>query len=117
MVKSRAKRRTAYAVGALVGVVLACTGLRDDELQCEDAVGHLEQCCPTYVPGNIVCLEPSDCEDENRSYPLLSITDSTCIRGESCAELQSSGVCDRAKAFQSEYSFPGGDAARRGVCP
>jgi hypothetical protein len=96
--QSRWGWRGGLTVALLVGVLLGCTGIREDEFVCEDAVSHLQQCCPGFVAGNVDCsYEPAGCE-ENPVYPEISISESTCIRGESCNELRSTGVCTRAIA-------------------
>jgi hypothetical protein len=95
---SRRRGRGALTITLLVAVLLGCTGIRQDEFVCEDAVSHLQECCPGFQAGNVDCsYDPGGCES-NAIYPEISIAQSACIRGESCNTLRSTGVCGRALA-------------------
>lgn len=97
--------RSGFTVSLLVGVVLGCTGIRGDELACEDAVSHLQACCPGFTGSNVDCTyEPGGCGN-SPVYPELSVDQSACIRGESCDELRAAGVCARAIAMPASRSW------------
>jgi hypothetical protein len=86
-------------VSLFVVIGFGCTGIREDELACEDAVSHLQECCTGFGATNIDCTyEPGGC-DSSPQYPALSIDESACIRGQSCAALVANGVCQRAMRF------------------
>jgi hypothetical protein len=110
-------RGTGMAVG--VFLALACGTFREDEFQCEEAIGHLMDCCSGFGPPPGYCsYEPggtsgSGCDATTipPTYPALSPDESRCIRSESCGELASSGVCVRATAAGP------GEAYASGVCP
>jgi hypothetical protein len=94
----RGGRSSAWAALTAGGLalVLACgDSLQQEELDCEEAVSHLEHCCPGFASGAIACVLQS--EGCNTIVPDLSIADSQCIRGESCGQLVTNGVCARAQ--------------------
>lgn len=96
--------------------MFACGDMRQDELDCELAVSHLQDCCPGLDTSPIHCLYVEDCGgSEPDTYPALDIAQSACIRDESCATLASSGVCKRVavdaqSTWTQSYAFTG-------VCP
>jgi hypothetical protein len=101
------------AITAAVFLLFACTAIRDDELECEEAVSHLMQCCG-FTPSTTYCtyVAPSGgCDSSPPIYPALDPTESECIRSESCGDLASSGVCKRAAAARP------GSRDGTGVCP
>ncbi len=50
-----------FTVARFVAVFLGCTGIREDEFACEDAVSLLQQCGPGFTASNIDCtFEQSD---------------------------------------------------------
>lgn len=114
-----------FAVGPCaalaVGLVLACGNpLREDELECEEAVAVLATCCPGFDYAKAVGCQYIDRGCDGASYPGLPIGDARCIRGESCRQIVTSGVCDRAQRA-GEITVTSGDyrsePASRGVCP
>jgi hypothetical protein len=100
--------RSGFTLSLLVAVVLGCTGIREDELACETAVAHLQQCCSGYTGSNIDCVYSDSC---STTYPQIDDSQSACIRGESCDGLVATGVCTRAAALTSS----GGGTVT--VCP
>ena len=96
-----------------VFLLLACTPIREDEFQCEEAVGHLMECCPGFgVPESYCTYDPGGgCEGPPPTYPALSTDRSQCIRAENCHDLVSSGVGARAAAVAAGPSYADG------VCP
>jgi hypothetical protein len=79
--------------------------LREDVLSCEDALGHLAQCCGGFdvhvVPCHYHdrttdgCSGPATVDKES---PAFSLSESQCIRDASCDVLNATGVCGRAQA-------------------
>jgi hypothetical protein len=118
---------TAFVTAGTFAVLFACGGpLLQVELDCEEAVSVLDGCCPGFAGSQLQCNYKSDCS--GTTYPAISQSDSACIRSESCSELKSTGVCDRAQKARS-YSTGGvsdcplGDAScntmnsQASVCP
>jgi hypothetical protein len=92
-----------FTVSLFVGVLLAC-GIRQDEFDCENAVAHLQQCCPGFDASAIDCTYSNYC---GPVYPALSISQSDCIRGKSCETIRAAGVCERAASVSSGPDFHG----------
>ena len=113
MRRSRWPGRVAILV---IVLPLACGDMRQDELDCEEAVSHLLACCPGFTGSHIECTYVAGCT--TTTYPAISYLQSQCIRGESCDTLVRSGVCDRASGY---YPVTTGDSdASTGpatVCP
>src|SRR5258708_2675951 len=105
------KWRSGFTVSLLGGVVLGCTGIREDELACEDAVSHLQGCCRGFTGSNVDCSYEAGGCGVNAIYPELSVSQSECIRGESCASLRATGVCSRAIAMPSSRSWSSAEAS------
>jgi hypothetical protein len=90
----------AITIAVVVGVALGCGGIDDDELACEDALSHLEDCCPKFDIHRFQCANQSDC---STAVPTdLTQTASDCIRSHSCSDALSSGLCDRMMAVAAE---------------
>jgi hypothetical protein len=111
-------------VAVAIGLGVSCNGFREDEIECEQAVVRLRDCCPDFNPTTVDCTyhESLDCSDSvvAREYPALSLEDSRCVQEKSCADLIASGVCDRARgAKQRAFAADGGAAATFAprVCP
>jgi hypothetical protein len=90
---SRARRWLARAIAVFgLTTLMADGGLRQDELDCEEAASYLQSCCPDFTI-TFSCTYSSGCDDT--VVPDLSIDQSQCILAESCEEIVSSGVCTR----------------------
>jgi hypothetical protein len=84
-------------------------GFRPDVIGCEEAVAHLEACCPGYDAKNVHCnYNPGAC---GTTYPQIREAQSDCIRRQSCEAIQKSGSCDdlrgagdAAPGYSSGYS-------------
>jgi hypothetical protein len=89
--------RRALTIGVLLNVGLACTGIREDEFECEEAVSYVSECCPSFQASSVRCIytPPSTCEN-NAVLPDIDIATSRCVRSRSCEQLVSQGICDRA---------------------
>ena len=83
-------------VVALVFVGLACGEMHPDEIDCEEAVEHLRQCCPGLDPRGFNCVDQDGCGETLR--PSFSIQTSQCVRRDSCDTLVQTGTCARAIA-------------------
>jgi hypothetical protein len=88
---------TPLTLAAIVLVMFACGQMNADEIECEEAVEHLRQCCPGLDPRGYNCVVQDDgCGEELR--PSLTLQTSQCVRSESCSTLVQSGTCARAIA-------------------
>jgi hypothetical protein len=98
--------RSPLLIATGIAVLFACGApLRQDELDCEEAVSVLESCCPEFQASQLQCVyDDQGCS--GTTYPALSEGDSACIRSETCATLVSSGVCSRAQSARS-YTLGG----------
>lgn len=89
-------KHSAPGVMAAMLILLLSTcgaGFRTDELECDEAVAHLVQCCPNVTADTLQCVHVDGCETATR--PELDADQSECIRSRSCAVLRQDGVCDR----------------------
>jgi hypothetical protein len=75
-------------------------GIREDEFVCEDAVAHLQSCCPGFTGSNVDCTYQSQggCGSPP-IYPEISTDQASCIRNKSCDQLRAGGDCARAIAM------------------
>ncbi len=124
---ARHARRTllvaAYIVGAMA--LLRCgSGIRQDELDCEEAVARLTTCCPGFAATTWCKYEVWTSCDTNevvqRTHPAITEDESRCIRDMSCSDLKKKGVCDRArdaKPIVERYDDGGADAFYPGPEP
>jgi hypothetical protein len=105
------------AIGlALLGFRCA-DGFREDEMECENAMSYLAKCCPGFQSDQASCDysdNSSACGTGVVVLPVLSVSESHCIEGESCDQLRSSEVC--AHAQQLPYVPPSASAPQP-VCP
>jgi hypothetical protein len=97
-------------------VVLSCSELRDDELECEEAVQRLANCCPGFavVVGYCIHEESPGCSNGPTHDPALTTRESRCIRSTSCKGLLAQDVCTRASNALPRGT-PG--AGSGSVCP
>jgi len=108
--------RSPLLIAAGIAVLFACGDpLRQDELDCEEAVSVLETCCPGFQASQLQCVYNNQgCS--GTTYPALSTGDSACIRSETCATLVSSGVCSRAQSARG-YTLGGSSSPDEGTPP
>jgi hypothetical protein len=78
----------------LLSPALRTPGFREDEIQCEEARAHIEECCPEYR-GNLLCLYDPDVGCNESTYPDLTANESGRIQGLSCPDVIASGLCTR----------------------
>ncbi len=79
---------------ALLTVALlgGAEGIDKGELECEEAVKHLIDCCPNdAVPKAIDCYVGRGCDDHAAD---LTPAQSVCLRDSSCDDLYASGACN-----------------------
>jgi hypothetical protein len=99
---------------ALVLAGLALTGLgfsngiREDELECEEAIAHIQGCCPGFTAQEAVCLHSEGCEED--SPPLLDLGQSRCIQDLECGRVRAS-YCSGAN------TMTGAESDAPAVCP
>lgn len=92
-------RRAVVALGATF--LVAGGGLREDELDCEEAVAHLASCCPNYDPTQIACKYSSTC---GITLPALSVEESRCILDLSCDHVVQAGLCESTEGLSSPHT-------------
>jgi hypothetical protein len=112
------RRGVAIAVSVGVFVVFTkCIGIREDEFQCESAVAHLQNCCPSFSPSSIHCEFIQECENVTR--PDLSVDTSKCLRDMDCDTVRSSGACGLrvVNATTTRPRLVGGGTCTTGVVP
>jgi hypothetical protein len=104
-------------VAFLVAVTLGCSGIGEDELECEEAVVQLQDCCPGFTGSHVHCTYEAGCEHAAQRDPDLSLGQSACIRKETCSELRASGVCARALANLPADYGPEEGVTQPEICP
>jgi hypothetical protein len=92
-----------FTVSLVVFMSLACSSFREDEFLCENAVSHLQGCCPGLDASRVVCsYSDQGCFFGDQTYPELDLAQSGCILSNSCEALRANGVCDRAAALPDQ---------------
>jgi hypothetical protein len=93
----RALSRLLFSAPALVLLLygaapLSTSGLREDEVQCEEAKAHLLDCCAPFT-GLL------DCEFIDHgcgaTYPNLDVEQSRELQRRSCDDLRANGSCEK----------------------
>jgi hypothetical protein len=76
-------------------------GLREDEVQCEEAKARLLECCPLFT-SNLECtyLDNDNCNPP--TLPDLESGQATSVQHMSCAEIEKSDLC----GHQYDHSTP-----------
>jgi hypothetical protein len=97
-----------------LAVSVRCSPVRESEIKCEEAVAHLDDCCPGggwLVEANCTFVDDEGCDEGHE--PGLTIAESDCVRARDCATLVNSGICNRAKRAHARpiRSEPAG------ICP
>jgi len=107
---------------------------REDVIQCEEAIGRLERCCPDFDGSRVLCnyyfrFDTSTCGPRTTDSinPALNLSESSCVLDTSCEDLIGRGVCKRAQEARTYTSHEvrneddGGDRNDRDthppVCP
>ncbi len=90
--------------------------MRQDKLDCELAVSHLQDCCPSLDARQMDCFYEQDCGgSEPDTYPIFTIAQSQCLRDQSCSTLVSGGVCSRLNAIAASTDTQVWQSSQ--VCP
>ena len=97
-------------------------GFDEREIECEEAVSRLLECCPTLDHSRIYC-HIDGCN--GATSPTLTLADSMCILNRSCGSITSADVCDRVERLASSASQGGAfdaqpssnPSSNSGVCP
>jgi hypothetical protein len=77
---------TGFVLGQLGG---GCIDRR--ELQCEEAVARIQECCPHVAATAFHCSHyESGCGEV---LPEIDVAQSRCIRDASCGDLEARGIC------------------------
>jgi hypothetical protein len=97
--------------GAILAIVLGGVlpgALAEDQLECEQALAHLEECCPT-IRAPLVC-------GDGCGTITLSLASSECIQDSSCDEILASNMCARVASL-SNSAADGTLTGEEAVCP
>ena len=91
-------------------------GFDEREIECEEAVSRLLECCPTLDHSRIYC-HIDGCN--GATNPTLTLDDSMCILNQTCGSITSANVCGRVEAHASYQSGNQGStpSSNSGVCP
>ena len=92
----------AIVTAIVISLGVSCNGFREDEIECEQAVVHLRDCCPGFKASAVDCSysEETGCDNVTHyTFPAISIADSQCLQQKSCAELVD-GYCAQAQSAQ-----------------
>lgn len=65
------------------------SGIREDEVQCEEAKAHLLDCCHPFT-GSLECEFVDGC---GLTFPDLDVEQSRALQNASCEEIRRDGVC------------------------
>jgi hypothetical protein len=99
--------RVAKGLTAVLAAGVLTGALSQGELECEEAIEHLQGCCETVEVMGL--CGGSDCG--GRTIPL---DQSECIQALGCDELRAAGVCERV----TQLARVSGDTSVFGeVCP
>lgn len=105
------------ALLAALVLPLACGLIPRDELECEQAVSHLDACCFGFQTQRLVCATDGGCG--SYTSPSLPLAESECLNRLSCNELRRGGYCERAQNAVRSHHSDGDtyDTRRASVCP
>jgi hypothetical protein len=107
--ESQARQKHAPLIWALAVLLLFGCNMREDELECEEAVAHLASCCPGFNTRGLNCsYETRSGCTESTYYPVFGIDESKTIRAASCDALITSGGCATAQQAMRPSTTRGG---------
>ena len=92
----RRHTKTILAQCALLVGVLGLLGngdIRADELECEHAIAHLQDCCPAFTVGERACDYSDGCG--TTTWPLLDEDQAECVQDLDCAAILERSMCER----------------------
>ncbi|MBX3228658.1 MAG: hypothetical protein KIT84_08400 [Labilithrix sp.] len=92
-------------VALFVAAALSCANFDNDELQCEEAVSRLEECCPDIDARRFSCDVGcnSGVDFTNRA--------AGCVRDRSCDDLRNRDICAAMTRIANE-PYPGQSTAQ-----
>ena len=79
------------------------SGFAEEQLVCQEAVGHLIECCSGFPASEVLCdaseSTTTSCAGDMSSStpPSFSASETGCVLGEACGTLVATGVCARAQ--------------------
>jgi hypothetical protein len=91
--RQRGRRRGVLALVVFGSAAFMQCGFRQDEVECEEAVRYLSDCCAGFAPTRIRCTYEGGCEGD--TVPDVPVSQSQCILAKSCDEIRSAHVCER----------------------
>ncbi len=118
-----------FVVAALLAVRLSFAAdspeFREDVIDCDEALAHLQKCCPGFDASKIGCEyhHYAGCEVPLTIYPAFSVRDSKCILGATCEALTAGeetldgSICSRAQAQKQVNDDNGRVDPYVRVCP
>jgi hypothetical protein len=83
-------RRWLWGAAALIAL-MGAEPLDEGEFHCEEAVKHLEDCCPGFNTYLVSCVAGRGCDN---TRPDIDDPLATQVRDESCDELRAAGACE-----------------------
>jgi hypothetical protein len=107
----------AFTVALLVVAPMCLQGVREDELQCEEASAHLDNCCPHFDPTEVGCTH-GDLACGERDI-RLTVDESQCLRSLDCEQIRERELCERVEHVSFHWE---GDAGyqpdeEEALCP
>jgi hypothetical protein len=93
VVRQRGGRRALLALIVFGGAAFVQCGFRQDEVECEEAVRYLSECCEGFAPIRIRCTYQGGCDTD--TVPDVPVSQSQCILATSCDEIRRNRVCER----------------------
>lgn len=94
------------ALGAVGSSPSRDSTFRQDEVECEEAVAHLVECCPTLHAQQFFCDHIAAFGCSPGRYPDFAESQSRAIREQSCAEMHEADTCSWAAAVAAQPDTP-----------
>ena len=89
----------AVLLGTFLCSLAVGPGFRKDEVSCEEAVAHLDDCCPDFDETQLNCTYADQCSNV---YPDLKVAESECIREASCDEIRARNLCAIRPVYEEQ---------------
>jgi hypothetical protein len=122
------------AAALSLSITVCGNGVNDDEVECEQAVAHLLDCCPNFSADSVNCVNTTNdgpgclsflvsVNDDvgpppgREGQPDLTISESVCIEDMACADVRSSGLCEQIAAQVSDAGTGPSGLGGPPVCP
>jgi hypothetical protein len=104
----------ALLAGVLLGRANGGCAMERGELQCEEAVARILDCCHLADLPGVECRHFQDSCD-GVVLPELDLAESRCVRDATCGELEARGVCAWAASLVTAGYYDG--APPPSACP